>query len=271
MRARPRPVWLPVLAIAIASACLVVAAGGGDAFWLCLPAALACSALCRTRIGVGLSTATVIALAVAPAAAVPRLGRPPALSLVLLVPAASVAVLVAGRERLERERDALRRFALTDALTGIANRRSLLMRVEYEVTRHARAQRRFALLMLDLDGFKLLNDRFGHAAGDDLLRDVAAAMRSSLRSQDTVARLGGDEFCVLAPETDLAGTERLVARIGRAVSAVTVGVETLRASYGVALFPDDGSSAASLLHAADQRLLDAKRERHRRRATRRAA
>ena len=271
MRRRSGVVWLPVIAIALATAVLVALAGGADAFWLCLPSALLCSALCRTRTGVALSTATVIALAIAPAVASPHRGARPALALVLLVPAASVAVLVAVRERLGRERDALRHFALTDALTGIANRRSLLARIEYEIARHTRARRRFAVLMLDLDGFKVLNDRFGHAAGDDLLRDVAAAMRRSIRSQDTVARLGGDEFCVLAPETDLPGTGPLTARIARAVSDVTAGVERLRASYGVALFPDDGDSAASLLHAADQRLLDAKREQHRNHAARRAA
>ncbi len=264
-------VLLSVVAIATTTTVVVILAGGGDAFWLCLPSALLCSALCRTRIGVVLSTATVVALAIAPVVAAPHRGAPPGLPLVLLVPAASVAVLVAVRERLGRERDALRRFALTDALTGIANRRSLLARVEYEIARHTRTRRTFALLMLDLDGFKVLNDRFGHAAGDDLLRDVAAAMRSAIRSQDTVARLGGDEFCVLAPETDLAGTGPLSARIAGAVSDVTAGIETLRASYGVALFPDDGASPASLLHAADQRLLDAKREQRRGHAARRAA
>ncbi len=270
---RPRVVWLPAVVVAtgVGSALLVVLAGGGDAFWLCLPAALACAALCRTRAGAALSTVTVIVLAGAAAVASPPPGRPPGLALVLLVPVTSVAVLVAVRERLERERDALRRSALTDALTGIANRRSLLMRIEYEIARHTRARRRFALLMLDLDGFKTLNDRFGHTAGDDLLRDVADAMKGSLRSQDTVARLGGDEFCVLAPETDRAGTGRLAARIATAVGHVTVGVETLRASAGVAVFPDDGNSAASLLHAADQRLLVAKRDRHGGRTARRAA
>jgi diguanylate cyclase (GGDEF)-like protein len=182
-----------------------------------------------------------------------------------------VAVLVAVRERLEREREALRRFAVSDPLTGIANRRLLLARIEYEAARHTRARSSFAVLMLDLDGFKDLNDRFGHTVGDELLRDVASAMQGSVRGQDTVARIGGDEFCVLAPETDLPGTSRLVARIERAVGDVTAGVESLRASSGVALFPDDGVSPTALLHAADQRLLSAKRQRQRGRARRRAA
>jgi diguanylate cyclase (GGDEF)-like protein len=189
----------------------------------------------------------------------------------LLIPAASVAVLVTVRERLEREQDALRRFALCDPLTGIANRRSLLERIEYEVARHTRGRSSFALLMLDLDGFKDLNDRFGHAAGDDLLRDVAAVMQRSLRGQDTVARIGGDEFCVLAPETDLPGARRLMARIESAVGEVTTGFDELRASSGVGLFPDDGISPNALLHAADQRLLSAKRERQRGRTRSRAA
>ncbi len=180
-------------------------------------------------------------------------------------------MLVVVRERLERERDVQRRFALCDSLTGIANRRSLLQRIEYEVARHTRGRGSFALLMLDLDGFKDLNDRFGHAAGDDLLRDVAAAMERSLRGQDTVARIGGDEFCVLAPETDLPGTRRLRARIESAVGDVTTGIDALSASSGVARFPDDGVSPNALLQAADQRLLSAKRERQRVRARSRAA
>ena len=119
--------------------------------------------------------------------------------------ALSLACTAALRQRLvtlERERDALRRDALSDPVTGAANRRSLMSRAEYEIARHRRADQTFALVMLDLDGFKQLNDRFGHAAGDDLLRDVAGALRRAMRAQDTVARFGGDEFCVLAPETD---------------------------------------------------------------------
>ena len=189
-------------------------------------------------------------------------GRPP-LALALLVPAASVSVLLAVRERLEAQREALRRSALTDPLTGLANRRSLLARIDYEVSRHTRARRPFGVMMLDLDGFKALNDRFGHPAGDDLLRDVSAAIARAIRDQDTAARMGGDEFCVLAPETDLAGTQQLCERVLAAVATVTAGIEALGASAGIALFPGDGTQAMFLLEAADQQLLQSKRRRGR--------
>ncbi|HTU97176.1 MAG TPA: GGDEF domain-containing protein [Solirubrobacteraceae bacterium] len=178
--------------------------------------------------------------------------------------ALSLACAAALRQRLvvlERERDSLRRDALSDPVTGVANRRSLLARAEYEITRHRRAGQSFALVMLDLDGFKQLNDRFGHAAGDDLLRDVAGALRRAMRAQDTVARFGGDEFCVLAPETDERGTGRLAAKVTGAVRDVSVGMESVAGSVGVALFPGDGTTAAQLMHAADERLLQAKRRR----------
>lgn len=185
---------------------------------------------------------------------------------------ASAGVLTAARERMARERDAMRSYALTDPLTEIANRRSLLARAEYEIERHRRARRSFALVILDLDGFKRLNDRFGHPAGDTLLRDVADALQRAMRVQDTVARFGGDEVCVLAPETDEDGIERLAGRIADAVDGVTVGLETVHASLGIAVFPFDGSAVADLLDAADQRLLDAKRRlRSGRRGQRRSA
>jgi len=264
-------VAMRVAAIALTTVGAVALAGGGDAFWLCLPAVLLACATCRTRLGAALSTAAVIVSASAPSVAGLHVRPLPSLVLALFVPGASVTVLVAVRERLERERDALGEFALSDPLTGIANRRSLLACADYEISRHARARRNFALVMLDLDGFKLLNDRFGHAAGDDLLRDVATALKRSMRAQDTVARIGGDEFCVLAPETDELGTHRLAARVAQAISDVTAGVEAVRASVGIAVFPFDGVNAPALMRASDQRLLSAKRERQRSRAERRAA
>jgi diguanylate cyclase (GGDEF)-like protein len=265
------PAFARVTLIAVVTAGIVAVAGGGDGFWLCLPAVILACASARTRLGVALSTAAVVASAAAPSLVWMHAASFPSAVLVVLVPAASAIVLSAGRERLEREREALRDSALSDPLTGIANRRLLFARAEYELARHGRAHRSFALVMLDLDGFKLLNDRFGHAAGDDLLRDVATALKRAMRAQDTVARLGGDEFCVLAPETDEPGTHRLAARTAQAVRGVTAGVETVRASIGIAVFPDDGVTTAELMQAADERLLSAKRGRRGGRTVRRAA
>jgi diguanylate cyclase (GGDEF)-like protein len=115
--------------------------------------------------------------------------------------------------------------------------------------------------MLALDGFKDLNDRFGHAAGDDLLRDVAGAIREAVRDQDTVARMGGDEFCVLLPETDLAGATALAERVLASVAGVTAGLDRVGASAGASAYPADGRIAGELLDAADQRLLEVKRGR----------
>jgi diguanylate cyclase (GGDEF)-like protein len=239
---------------------VVALAGGGEAVWAAVPPALLACGATRGRIAGGLSSALVVGAAiVAAGAATPRGAAEPALSLLVLVPAASVAILLAVRERLERERDALRASALSDPLTGVANRRALLARIEYEIARHARSRRTFAVLMLDLDGFKLLNDRFGHPAGDDLLREVAGALARAVRDQDTVARMGGDEFCVLAPETDEAGCRRLVARVQSAMGQAVAGLDGLGAGIGAALFPRDGRTADGVLEAADQRLLDAKR------------
>jgi diguanylate cyclase (GGDEF)-like protein len=248
----------------------LVALLGGQAYWMCVPAVLLATSESRTRLGVGVVTALLVAAGEG-AGALARVHTMPSLALALLVPAASVAVLLALRESLEAQREVLRRSALTDPLTGLANRRSLLSRIDYEVSRHTRVRHPFGVMMLDLDGFKALNDRFGHPAGDDLLIDVAGAIARAVRDQDTVARMGGDEFCVLAPETDLAGTEQLAERVLAAVTTVTAGIEALGASAGVAVFPSDGSHATRLLEAADQRLLESKRRRGRGRGARRRA
>ncbi len=255
-------------AIAVATAALVSVLPASDGFWLCVPAILAAAARCRTRPATGLAAAVVLLAAGAPVLARGH-GGPPAW-VALLVPIASVVVLDATRTALARERDGLRDFALTDPLTRIANRRFLLAQADHEIARHRRDRRPFAVVMLDLDGFKSLNDRFGHAAGDDLLREVAAGLARAMRAQDTVARIGGDEFCVLAPETDAGGAGQLAARVSAAVAAVTVGVETVRGSVGVAVFPQDAQDPAALIRVADERLLEAKRHRPERPARRAA-
>jgi diguanylate cyclase (GGDEF)-like protein len=258
-------------AVAAATAGAGGSAPGGQAAGAGVPTGLLAANAMRGRVGGALAAAAVVGASVAAELATTSGGRRPSTVLIVLIAAACAAILLAARERLEREGDALRTSALTDPLTGAANRRALLSRIDYEIARHARSRRTFALLMLDLDGFKLLNDRFGHPAGDDLLRDVAAALARVIRDQDTLARVGGDEFCVLAPETDDAGAERLIGRVETAVARVVAGVDALGASAGAAVFPHDGKIADRLLQVADQRLLDAKRHTRGARSRRRAA
>ena len=247
-----------VLLIAAVTAGAAVVVAGGSGFWLCVPAALLVTSRSSNRSQTAAGVAIVVLAAATPDLVLSNHPLPDP-GLVLLVLLLSLGVLVVLRERLERECRALRRSALSDPLTGIANRRSLLSRIEYEIIRHGRGGRGFALVMIDLDGFKGLNDRFGHPAGDDLLRDVAAALQHTVRAQDTAARMGGDEFCVLAPETDGPGIPKLEARVLRAVASVTAGVDSLQASVGTASFPADGASPEALLQAADARMFGAKR------------
>ena len=247
------------VAIAAATAALVAITHDRDAVWVCVPAALLAAGGPRGRVAGVTAAAAVIGSALTADLTAATTHSRPSTALLVLVAAASVAILLAVRDRVGRERDALRASALTDPLTGAANRRSLLSRIDYEMARHARSRRSFALLMLDLDGFKLLNDRFGHPAGDDLLREVAAALARVVRDQDTVARVGGDEFCVLAPETDETGAQRLISRVETAVARVTAGADSLGASAGAAVFPRDGETAERLIQAADQNLLASKR------------
>jgi diguanylate cyclase (GGDEF)-like protein len=243
--------------------------GGGEAFWLCLPTALLLAASARRTRDAAVGSAFAVAGAAAPSLASASLGPRPPVLMAILVIASSVAILGALIRRLEGERESYRGAAMSDPLTGLANRRALAERIRYEVARHTRQEHSFAVLALDLDGFKLVNDRFGHDAGDDLLRDVAGALHEAVREQDTVARLGGDEFCVLAPETNRHGGEQLAERIETALARVTTGVRGLSASVGVAVFPEDGRNAQAVLTAADHRQTDAKRRVHAR--SRRAA
>jgi diguanylate cyclase (GGDEF)-like protein len=258
LRGLVRPLGLSGL-----TAAAVALAGGGGAFWLCVPVALLLAAPAAGAADAALMAALPAVAALATELLASSLGPAPSIPLAILVVAGSVAVMRGSRGRVERERELLRASALSDPLTGVANRRALDERIDYEVARHARQQRPFALLMLDLDGFKAVNDRFGHSAGDDLLRDVAEALRGAVREQDTVGRIGGDEFCILAPETDRDGAERLLLRVRTAVGAVTAGLDVLSASVGVGLFPVDGEDGATVLAAADEAQSEAKRRLYR--------
>jgi len=147
--------------------------------------------------------------------------------------------------------------ARIDSLTGLANRRAAEEILAAEISRAHRFKHELAVVLLDLDRFKEINDSFGHAAGDTMLRAVSRLLTSLARQGDTVARWGGEEFVVVLPETDLPGAHRFAERLRRTIEAHPVGEMRTTASCGVAtMLPEDDAEA--LLGAADQGLYRAK-------------
>ena len=257
---RTAPAPLRVVLIAVLSAVLVAAAGANGGFWMCVPGVMLAASVADTALGAVYCASPVLLVAIVVVGA--DKGAMPPLWDALIVVGLSIAVMHSVRRRLGHERDVMEHAALSDPLTGLANRRMLMSVAEHEIARHHRADGRFVVVMLDLNGFKRVNDRYGHAAGDQLLCDVAGALTHVLRTQDTVARLGGDEFCVIAPETD--NPRALAEKITNAVARVTNGHESLTTSVGLSLFPDDGTGIEKLMRIADDRLLAAKRRRYER-------
>ena len=156
--------------------------------------------------------------------------------------------------RVEAE-EQLRHAAVNDALTGLPNRNSLVGRLEHAILRVNRSGDRIALLFIDLNRFKKVNDTLGHAAGDEVLRQAAARIRACVREVDTVARLGGDEFVVLLENDVRADTPGIIA--GRVRAAFDVPFEwqgaavNCGASLGVSLYPDHARDPAALIASAD--------------------
>ena len=169
--------------------------------------------------------------------------------------------MVVLRERMEAGQEALRALAQSDPLTGVGNYRRLYSRMSYEMARHRRSGQPLALLVMDLDGFKAVNDTLGHPAGDRLLKAVADVLVSTVREQDTVVRQGGDEFAVLAPETGTAAASALAGRIDDALRAVEAEGMPVAASVGWALYPDDAEERMALMEVADARQRAVKRGR----------
>jgi len=146
-----------------------------------------------------------------------------------------------------------------DPLTRIGNRRAFTRRLAEEVHRAGRYAQRFALVVLDVDGFKALNDRHGHLAGDVALEAIGQVLRETLRQSDCAFRLGGDEFAVILEETGEQDATLVVDRIGAGIAAVEAGAgHMLRASFGVAL-GDGPTDPETLLQAADTAMYEAKR------------
>ena len=171
------------------------------------------------------------------------------------VSAAAVETLVARRSR------ELESLASSDALTGLSNLEPLHGELQQALATGKRYSHPFALLVLDVDGLKRVNDSRGQAAGDRVLVQVALAVRRSVRAVDTPARIGGDEFCVLAPHQTVAGAKAMAARLAEAVAAETTGLggdAEVSVSIGVVSSPEHGAEAEALLEAADQAMYRAK-------------
>jgi diguanylate cyclase len=220
-----------------------------------LPSALVVTMLAVDKVSVGgppLLTRTFMVQAVACAFAWALLGFPldvatptwvmvACLPFLTVYPVAISGVTFALASRVAQQNRRLEEMGRTDDLTGLANRRKAFVVAEAELARHRRTGRPVALLMLDIDRFKLINDRFGHPAGDEVLRSVAEVLRKCCRATDTPARYGGDEFIVVLPETDLRGAEEVAHRIRNELNVLVVsGDAELRCAVSV------GAAEASL-------------------------
>jgi diguanylate cyclase (GGDEF)-like protein len=185
-----------------------------------------------------------------------------------IVEALCLAVIAVGilllAQRLRASHQVLWALARRDELTGVGNYRGLHERLAEEIGRHRRHSREFALVLLDLDGFKAVNERFGHLEGDRLLAEIGMALSEEVRAEDSVFRQGGDEFAVIVPEANAEEAEEVAARLRSRVRQRGFGTDATRpvsAATGFAMFPADGDSAEQLLGFADGDLFAAKRER----------
>jgi diguanylate cyclase (GGDEF)-like protein len=172
-------------------------------------------------------------------------------------------IIRAQEDQRQRDADTIRHLAHHDELTGLPNRKLFADRLECAVARARRAGHMAALMFIDLDRFKEVNDTLGHAAGDKVLRAAGKLLRDSLRTSDTVARMGGDEFTIILEDVvDLDRVETVAKKIRSAFAAPVVtedGVDVfVTPSIGITLYPRDADSAEALLNAADAAMYDAK-------------
>jgi diguanylate cyclase (GGDEF)-like protein len=176
---------------------------------------------------------------------------------------ALVTIFVYLTARLRDREDRLHEIARTDPLTGVSNRRRFIEALTREFERAKRYESELSCVMLDLDHFKSINDRHGHAVGDRVLLAAANAFRANLRTADVIARWGGEEFVLLLPQTSLVGAQAVAERCRRALEEIRITVDgqpiAATVSIGVAGFPGAGvDTADALVRSADFALYEAK-------------
>ena len=173
---------------------------------------------------------------------------------------AYLAGFFAAHER--RARSAILTLSLSDPLTGLYNRAQIFGTLDQEIRRTRRSERGFCLLMIDLDGLKTVNDSLGHHRGDEVLRQLGAVIRRSIRTVDTAYRYGGDEFVVLLPETEIVGAFVVAEKIrtGAEELGMLIGSEGVETSVSIGLVshPEDGMGVEELMVAADRAMYQAK-------------
>ncbi len=173
-----------------------------------------------------------------------------------------ISDLIENAESFEQMED----LSYTDGLTGLSNQRYFKKRLDEEISRCHRYNRKLALIFFDLDALKQTNDKYGHLAGDDLLYQVGQILKTSIRSIDVIARYGGDEFCVIMPESDEKNCTQFMERIRSKVTNSEFAAEGVDGfikctiSLGAAVYPNHAKEAKKLIYAADMALLKAKEQ-----------
>lgn len=178
--------------------------------------------------------------------------------------AENVAVRIALALANIKLRESLRMQSIRDPLTGLFNRRYMEETLERELHRAARHQLPLGVLMLDIDHFKMFNDKFGHEAGDAVLRELGTFLQSNVRGYDVACRYGGEEFILILPESTYQDTIKRATQIREGINGLRVqylgqSLGSITVSQGVAVFPENGASAGQLLRAVDAALYRAKR------------
>jgi diguanylate cyclase (GGDEF)-like protein len=190
-------------------------------------------------------------------------GYAPRLALFAIAVAGTYAIVRLLKRRLLAAEERQRAMAELDPLTGLANRRAFDAALARAVARRDAHGRATALLLLDLDDFKAINDTHGHPVGDAVLRAIASACRPQVRGVDCFARIGGDEFAVIAQGAGAVGAERLAAVLADAIAGADLPdpLDHVAVTIAWATAPEDAASPDRLIHIADRRLMDRKRER----------